>query len=101
MKSVGILLAVAAYTLGSWGYLIVKGYNVTLAEWVSPLHPYAGKWPPLCVPPGYIFPTNKAAGVECKAPTPGGISNSPEIKRVNRAAKQSGRVSPGQVGGRY
>ncbi len=60
MKAVGIGLALAAYTVGTWGYVLVKGYNITLREWVTPLHPFTG---PLnrngMVPKGSIFPTGK------------------------------------------
>jgi len=60
VKAVGIGLAIAAYTVGTWGYILVKGYNVTLREWVTPLHPFTG---PLTgngmVPSGSVFPTSK------------------------------------------
>lgn len=99
MKAVAIVLGAVAYTLGTWGLLLVKGYNVTLKDWVDPLHPYSGEWPPKCVPPGYIFPTSAAAGVDCKAKTPGGTgSNDPAVRRAQRAMQQSHR--PGGVPGR-
>jgi hypothetical protein len=68
VKAAGIGLAIVAYTLGSWGYLLVKGYNVTLREWVTPLHPFSGTLDSKgCVPPGFIFPTSSMPGVPCKA----------------------------------
>lgn len=58
MLPLGIVLIWGGYAVGSWGYLLVKGYNITLREWVSPLHPFTG---PLAaagtVPPGSVFPT--------------------------------------------
>jgi hypothetical protein len=61
VKVTGIALAFAAYTLITWGYVLVKGENITLREWVSPLHPFTG---PLDgngkVPAGSLFPTGKA-----------------------------------------
>lgn len=101
MKAVGIFLAAWAYTFGTWGYILVKGYNITLVEWITPLHPYNGPWPPKCVPPGYIFPTNASPGVDCKQQAPTGTgSNDPNVKRAQRAAKQSGRTGTGTVQGR-
>jgi hypothetical protein len=47
------------YSLASWGYILVKGYNVKFTDWINPLHPYSGKWPPppiddptVILPPG-------------------------------------------------
>jgi hypothetical protein len=61
MKAIGIVLAFAAYTTLTWGYVLVRGYNITLREWVTPLHPFTG---PLdangMVPQGSIFPTSTA-----------------------------------------
>lgn len=61
MLPLGIVLVFGAYTFGTWGYILVKGENVTLREWISPLHPFTG---PLDangkVPSGNVFPTTKA-----------------------------------------
>lgn len=59
MKAAAIVLGFTAYTVYTWGYILIKGYNITLREWVTPLHPYSGTWPPAHVPPGSIFPTSK------------------------------------------
>ena len=62
MKAAGIILFAVGYTLGSWGYLLIKGYNITLREWVTPLHPFTGTLDSKgFVPPGHIFPTSSAA----------------------------------------
>ena len=48
------------YGAGTWGWCLVKGYNITFAEWFNPLHPY--QWPkggPAMVPAGSVFPTGK------------------------------------------
>lgn len=61
MLPVGMVLAFTGYGVTSWGYLLVKGYNITLRQWFSPLHPYTG---PLnaagTVPSGQVFPAGKA-----------------------------------------
>jgi len=63
MIGLPIGLIFAGYALGSWGWILVKGYNITLREWVSPLHPFTG---PLDkagkVPQGSIFPTTAKGG---------------------------------------
>ena len=33
-------LAIAGYSVSTWGYILVKGWNITLGEWLSPLHLY-------------------------------------------------------------
>lgn len=55
----GMGIMFLGYTLSSWGYVLVRGYNITLGEWLDPVHAY--KWPkePKKVPHGHIFPTKK------------------------------------------
>jgi hypothetical protein len=60
----GVLLLLGGYAVSSYGYVLIKGYNITAREWFSPLNPY--KWPPVGatiprVPQGFIFPTKSAA----------------------------------------
>lgn len=59
MLPLGMIVAFTGYGLSSWGWILVRGYNITLREWFSPLHPYQG---PLnaagMVPKGSIFPTS-------------------------------------------
>lgn len=45
MIVVGFGLAWASYTAMFWGWSMVKGYNLTLGQIVSP-KPYSGAWPP-------------------------------------------------------
>lgn len=104
VKVAGIAMMLWAYTFGSWGYILVKGYNITFLQWVDPIHPYGDRpWPPKCVPPGFLFPTTKAPGVDCAPKTPGQrptVSNSPTTRKLNREAQQAGRPGiPGSVPG--
>ena len=65
MLAAGIFVIWAGYGVASWGYLIVKGLNVTPAEWFSPLHPL--DWnnaPPKCIPDTLLMP-RKDQGVDC------------------------------------
>jgi hypothetical protein len=59
MLPVGMFLGWLGYGVASWGYLLVKGENITLREWFSPLHPYQGALGANGkVPKGSIFPTS-------------------------------------------
>lgn len=61
MLPVGMVLIVTAYGLGTWGYILVRGENITLREWFSPLHPFTGALDSNGkVPGGSVFPTAKA-----------------------------------------
>ena len=65
MLPLGMVLGFAGYGLGTWGYILVKGYNITLREWFTPLRPFTGALDSNgMVPQGHIFPTGKkgAAG---------------------------------------
>lgn len=63
MIGAGILLLFGGYAVGSYGYVLIKGYNITAREWFSPLNPYT--WPASgaipTVPQGNIFPTSSAS----------------------------------------
>lgn len=57
MIAPGMVLIFAGYALGSWGFCLVKGWNIPLRSWVSPLNPW--QWPSgdvPTVPPGQIMP---------------------------------------------
>lgn len=59
MLPIGMLLGLGSYGLTTWGYILVKGYNITLRQWFSPLHPYQGGLSAAgTVPKGSIFPTS-------------------------------------------
>jgi hypothetical protein len=48
----------AGYSMASWGWILIEGYDVPLTAWINPLHPY--EWPPGGNPgfvrKGQIFP---------------------------------------------
>lgn len=61
MLPLGLILGFAGYGIGTWGYILIRGYNVTLREWFSPLHPFTGQLDANgTVPPGNVFPAAKA-----------------------------------------
>jgi hypothetical protein len=55
-----MLLVWAGYATGLWGYCLVRGYDLTLGDLMSPLHPYSGPWPPPQIPDGQFMPGGKA-----------------------------------------
>jgi len=57
---VGFLLTWAGYGFASWGYTQLKGWDITLREWFSPLHPYT--FPSSGDAPGPIPDTQVWAG---------------------------------------
>ncbi len=72
MLPVGMLLTWAGYSIGLWGWCLIRGYNVTLGQLMSPVHPYgsakAQAWPPPLMSPNQIFP-GKNTGESAPAAT--------------------------------
>lgn len=61
MPAVGMGIAWFGYGLGLWGFCMVKGYNVTLAQLLNPVSPYRATWPPSQnIPVTEIFPDGKS-----------------------------------------
>lgn len=62
MPALGMGLGWGAYALMSWGYILLRGYNVKFSDWVNPFHYYSGDWPPPTdIPPSSVLPTGTAA----------------------------------------
>lgn len=60
MLPLGMILGFAGYGVGTWGYILVKGWNISLRQWFSPVHPYTGDLAKAgTVPAGQIFPGGK------------------------------------------
>ena len=82
MIAIALLTVWAGYGVTSWGWCLVKGYNIPLGAWFSPVHPY--QWPdggqPQTVPKGQVFPGGDAArappAAELKPCPPGYIRGS-------------------------
>jgi hypothetical protein len=61
------------YSVALWGYCLIKGYNVTLAKLVNPVHPFAATWPPPAnIPTSDVFPPG--AGDATEGADPGGTA---------------------------
>jgi hypothetical protein len=68
--AVAFMLVWLGYSQGLWGYCLLRDYNVTFGQLVSPVHPYAGPWPPPAIPAGNLWPGKAGAG----GPTGGGVT---------------------------
>lgn len=70
MVAVAFLLIWGGYSAGLFGWCLFKDYDITLGQLVSPLHPYAGPWPPARIGDDVIWPGGRtpAAGAAPKAP---------------------------------
>jgi hypothetical protein len=67
----GMGLAFVGYGVGTWGYVLVKGYNISLREWFSPLHPFTGALSKAgMIPAGQLFPGRPSSAGGTSAPNP-------------------------------
>jgi hypothetical protein len=93
MLPVGMILVWAGYSVGLWGWCLIRGYDVTLGQLMSPAHPYgSGKgqaWPPPVMSPSQIFPGGRNTGASAPGAAPGPGS------RSSSAGTPSGKLGPG------
>jgi hypothetical protein len=61
VPAIGMGLGWLGYSLGLWGWSLLRGYNVTLGQLMSPTHPYAGAWPPPLLPNTQTLPGKQQA----------------------------------------
>ena len=69
MLGAGIIIGWLGYAVGSYGYCMIRGYDVPARAWFSPLNPYT--WPPGGPPPipdSQLFPSSAAASGDGSAP---------------------------------
>lgn len=69
MVAVGFFGLWAFYGLGTWGWCLIKGYNITFGQWFNPVKPFMWNGAPEMVPAGSVFPTGKG-GQEATAAKP-------------------------------
>jgi hypothetical protein len=55
---VGLFAAViwAGYGIGSYGWVMVKGYDIPASAWFNPVNPFQWSSNPGMVPKGQVFP---------------------------------------------
>lgn len=62
MLVLGMAFIFAGYSVGSYGWVLLRGYDIPLRAWFSPLHPYT--WPsgtPPTIPDTQLFPGSSQA----------------------------------------
>ena len=111
MIAIGFGLAWVSYSLGLWGYSLIKGYNLGAKQIVSPTGFYSGKWPPPAAGNTVIIPNGSQADVQTTAltltndpgnPLGGGAPSSPAGGVANTATiKQAASAYGWQSGGQY
>lgn len=64
MIAVGVVLLWSAYGVASYGYVLVRGWDIPARQWFSPLSPY--QWPksgdPPPIPQDQILPGQPGTG---------------------------------------
>jgi len=69
MLGAGIVLGWVAYSVSSWGYVLLRGWDIPFRRWVSPLNPYT--WPaggPPPIPDNQLLPGQPGTGPQGTAP---------------------------------
>ena len=56
MVAVAFALIWAGYSTSLWGWCLLRDYDLTFGQLVSPTHPYSGAWPPAKIPATQIWP---------------------------------------------
>lgn len=84
MLPLGMVLLWAGYGVASWGYVLNKGYDISLRQWFSPIHPWTGdiaRAGP--IPAGQIFPKGHSGPAQSQNKGAAG-SNAPSSQPVNK-----------------
>ena len=70
--ALGGFLLLGGYAVASFGWILLKGWDIPFRSWVSPLHPYSWQsGSPSLIPDTQIFPT-VGGGIEAGGgPVPG------------------------------
>ena len=74
MVAVGMLLIWGGYSVGLWGWCLLRDYDLTFGQLTSPVHPYSGKWPPAKIPGTQIWPSGAAAAKTASQVGASGVS---------------------------
>lgn len=77
MIAIGFGIAWLGYALSFYGFSLVKGYDLSLRDVISPSGYYKGSWPPPAAPDDQVFPnatgpssTSPASKTKKKGQTP-------------------------------
>ena len=86
MPAIAMGLAWAGYTLGLWGWCLLRGYNVTLGQLASPTHPAV--WATVAashVPDGQVLPVSSGAPGAAGNQSGAGLGAKPPAKPPKKA----------------
>lgn len=92
MKSVWLPMAViwGSYSMLFYGYCLIKGYNISFLEVVSPVNYYKGGWPPPLFTDTGVIP--KGQGANAANPQGGAaLSGAPQAGVQGTVAGGHGR----------
>ena len=85
MLAVGMLLIWGGYSVSLWGWCLLRGYDVTMGQLMSPLHPYGdGKgetWPPPPIGDDVVFPGGRSSSTAAS----GNSGNAPSSSSTGAA----------------
>jgi hypothetical protein len=96
MLAMGMLLIWGGYSISLWGWCLIRDYDVTLGQLVSPVHPYgSGKgqlWPPQQLSTSVIFPGQAAAAASPSASPASGATPKPGAPGVQPPGSYPGHI---------
>ena len=93
MLAAGMLIMWTGYSVSLWGWCLLRGYDVTLGQLMSPAHPYGSgkgqKWPPPLMGPDVIFPGGRTPA----APASAGAGASASAAQQQKLAQLPGKYA--------
>lgn len=73
MPAIGMGLGWLGYTITLYGVALLKGWDITFGQLISPTHPYGSragqKWPPASLPSTVVVPGGAGSAVTTAAKT--------------------------------
>ena len=94
MLAAGMLIMWTGYSVSLWGWCLLRGYDVTLGQLMSPAHPYGSgkgqKWPPPRMGPDVIFPGGRTPAAPAASSPGGGASPAQQQKLAQLPGKYAG-----------
>lgn len=98
MPAIAMGLIWGGWTLGLWGWCLVRGYDVSLGQLINPVHQLDWKTATAQqIPNTQIVPGGQNAASSSSGSSQPGQAQ----KTANQAAGNAHRQNPGSVGGRF
>jgi hypothetical protein len=93
-----ILVVFAGYAVASYGYVLLRGWDISWKQWIDPLDAYVWAGTPGFIPAGQVFPnqaTLAVAAVTAGAPSTPAQSKNPGVAATGAPANSVGAVGGG------